>query len=328
MIMAVSQGFSVVSFGFCSIRLALVCFICCSMQAQALIDYHQHLLMRSQVNAPGGPQSFSAAELIKLMDQAKIRRALVLSMAYRYGNPNKPPVENEYDQVRSENDWTSGQVALFPDRLRGFCGVDPLKDYALKEIERCSKDRYLHGGLKLHFGNSDVDLDNPDHVQRLQKVFGAAANHGMAIVVHMHASVTKGRPYGAKEANIFLTEVLPSAGTSFVQIAHLTGAGGYDDPGTDAALQVFTTAISRNDSRMRNVYFDICGVAGLGNWRAKKYLIVQRIRAVGVHRILFGSDGAFGAGTTPAVAYAAFRELPLTDEEFQIIEHNIAPYMQ
>ena len=44
--------------------------------------------------------------------------------------------------------------------MRGFCSVNPLKDYAIEELARCAKDPQLqlHIGLKLHFGNSDVDL--------------------------------------------------------------------------------------------------------------------------------------------------------------------------
>jgi hypothetical protein len=83
------------------------------------------------------------AELIRNLDDAGIRRAAVLSVAYQFGNPNRPPVENEYDQVKAENDWTSKQVARFPDRLRGLCGVNPLKDYALSELERCARDPFM-----------------------------------------------------------------------------------------------------------------------------------------------------------------------------------------
>jgi hypothetical protein len=52
-----------------------------------------------------------------------------------------------------------------------------------------------------------------------------------------------------------------------VQIAHLAGGGGYDDPATDAALQVFVEAIGRRDPRMKNVYFDVSGIAIPGMWR-------------------------------------------------------------
>jgi len=107
-------------------------------------------------------------------------------------------------QVQRENDWSAGQVAEYADRLRAFCGVDPLKSYAISEIERCANNPYLHYGLKLHFGNSDVDMDNPSHVAQLRSVFRTADKHGMAIVVHMRSSVTRKRAYGAKEAKTFL----------------------------------------------------------------------------------------------------------------------------
>jgi len=312
----------------CLITAALIMLRTLHGQSQPLIDYHQHLLSPSAAKLGSLPSPVTANELIPLMDAAGVRRALVLSLAYQYGNPNRPPVQDEYAQVKAENDWTARQVAGFPDRLRAFCGVDPLKDYALSEIARCANDPYLHYGLKLHFGNSDVDLDNPEHVARLRQIFQAADEHGMAIAVHLRPSVTRHRPYGAKEAKIFLNEVLPAAPHAPIQIAHLAGNGGYDDPSVDHALSVFVDAISKRDARMVHVYFDICGVAGLGEWEAKKAVIAARIRQVGVGRVLWGSDGAFGGGMTPEQALRAYRELPLSRDEFETIDSNIAPYMR
>jgi hypothetical protein len=50
-------------------------------------------------------------------------------------------------------------MARFPDRLRRFCGFNPLRDYAVRELVRCAQDPPLHYGVKLNFVNSDVDLD-------------------------------------------------------------------------------------------------------------------------------------------------------------------------
>lgn len=296
--------------------------------AQPEIDYHQHLLSPELARLGSLPNAFTARDLIPMLNAAGVKRALVLSLAYQYGNPNRPAVPDEYAQVRRENDWTAQQVAEFPDRLRAFCGVDPLKDYAVAEIERCARDPYLHYGLKLHFGNSDVSLDDPAQVKKLQVVFRTADEHGMAIVVHMRPSVTRNRPYGAREAKTFLNEVLPAAPHVPVQIAHLSGAGGFDDPQVDSALSVFIAAIAKQDMRMAHVYFDICGVAGLGRWQDKKQLIATRIRQIGVKRILWGSDGAFGGGMTPAEALKAYRELPLSEDEFRTIDRNLTSYMR
>ena len=305
-----------------------ICFAALPCQSQTEVDYHQHLLSPSAAKLGSLPKPFAARDLISLLDAAGVRRALVLSLAYQYGNPNKPPVPDEYAQVQRENDWTADQVASYPDRLRAFCGVDPLKPYAVSEIKRCAKNPYLRHGLKLHFGNSDVDMDDPRQVAQLRRVFRAADKHGMAIVVHMRSSVSRHRPYGAKEAKTFLNQVLPSAPHVPIQIAHLAGAGGFDDPSVDSALSVFIDALARHDFRMANVYFDICGVEGIGQWKEKKALIVERIRQIGVNRILWGSDGSFGGGTTPAQALETYRELPLTKEEFHTIDTNLAPYMR
>jgi len=298
------------------------------LRAQPQTDYHQHLFGPQITKLAPNLKPVTAADLIALLDQAGIRRAVVLSIAYQFSNPNRPPIENEYEKVKQENEWTSQQVALYPDRLRGFCSVNPLKNYALGEIERCSKDPQLHYGLKLHLGNSDVQLDDPKHVEKLQTVFRAANAHGMAIAVHMRSSITKKRPYGAAQARIFLEQVLPAAPDVLVQIAHLAGAGTYDETVLDEALSVFVDAIAKSDPRMAHVYFDVSGVAGYGEWEKKAELIATRIRQLGTKRVLFGSDGFGGENLAPVDAWAAFRKLPLSDEEFHVIETNVAPYMR
>lgn len=292
-----------------------------------IIDYHQHLYSpEAGARSTPGPKGIDADNLVAQLDDAGIRRAVVLSVAYGFSNPNKPPIPNEYAHVMGENDWTSAQVAKYPHRLLGFCSVNPLRPYALEEIARCSKDPHLRTGLKLHFGNSDVNLDNPDHVARLRRVFRAANEHRMAIVVHMHANIDHGRPYGAKEALIFLEQLLPEAPDVVVQIAHLAGGGGYDDPATDAALSVFVKAIERKDLRVKNVYFDVCGIAIVGMWEKKADLVVQRIRQIGTNRLLYGSDAAT-ADNAPKDALKRWHRLPLTQEEFSVIENNVAPYL-
>jgi len=312
-------------------------FACCAVavlctvlhgQSAPSIDYHQHLFSPATAALSPGLTQVSADDLVKLLDMAGIRRAVVLSVAYQFGNPNRPAVDDEYAKVRAENDWTSHEVARFPDRLRGFCGINPLKDYALEELARCAKDPQLHIGLKLHFGNSDVDLENPRHVSQIREVFRAANTNHMAIVVHMRPSVTRRRPYGPAIARVFLDEVLPAAPDVPVQIAHLAGAGGYDDPSIDPVLGVFVEAIAKGDTRMDHVYFDASGVAGLGQWRGKAEVIATRIRQLGVGRVLYGSDGAAAPNLLPREAWAAFRQLPLSDAEFNTIGGNLTPYMR
>ena len=292
-----------------------------------VIDYHQHLYSPTAgARSTPGPKGIDAKGLIAQLDAAGIQRAIVLSVAYSFSNPNKPSLPNEYARVMAENDWTSAQVGKYPDRLIGFCSVNPLRSYAIKEIARCAKDPNLRTGLKLHFGNSDVNVDNPDHLASVRRVFRTANRYGMAITVHMHANIDHHRPYGAKEARIFLEQLLPEVPDVPVQIAHLAGGGGYDDPATDQALSVFIQAIKRDDPRVKNVYFDVCGIALPGMWEDKASLIVERIRQIGVRRILYGSDAAT-PDNLPEDALERWHQLPLTQEEFRLIDNNIAPYV-
>jgi uncharacterized protein len=276
--------------------------------AQPLADWHQHLFSPAAVARSPTLRVIDAAELIRLLDAAHIQRAVVLSTAYQLGSPNRPPVDDEYTRVKAENDWTSRQVALFPRRLRGFCSFNPLKDYALAELERCYADPQLRSGIKLHIGNSDVDLDNPAHVEHLRQVFRAANAHDMAIVVHLRSSISRARPYGSKQARTFLAEVLSQAPRSVIQIAHFAGAGSYEDPKVDEAMRVFIEAIRKADPRVANVYFDVSGVTGLGKWRTRADVIAMRIREVGLRRVLFGSDGAAGGNLAPKQAWETFRK--------------------
>jgi predicted TIM-barrel fold metal-dependent hydrolase len=294
-----------------------------------VIDYHQHLfspaagaLVTGNPNSPG----ISAQNLVALLDSAGIRRALVLSVAYTWGKASRAPVENEYHHVKDENDWTAKQVAQYPDRLRAFCSFNPLKPYALEELARCSKDPQLHYGLKLHFGNSDVDLDNPNDVAQVKKVFKAANGYHMPIVVHLHTSIDKQRKYGADQARMFLNELLAAAPDVPVQIGHLAGAGGYD-AASDSALSVFTDAIAKHDSRMKNLWFDTTTVVRPNMSPDELQRIASRIRQIGVKRVLYGSDAAASPLAYPKAGWAAFQQLPLTNAEFRTIANNITPYM-
>ena len=295
-------------------------------------DYHQHVFSPAIVKVlntgSGGPQQLTASDVVTLLDTAGIRRGILLSVAYMYGSPSRT-VEDEYAKVRAENDWTAAQAALYPKRLIAYCSFNPLKEYALTELERCAKDPNLKHGLKLHFGNSDVQVDNPEHLEQLRRVFRAANEHRMAIVVHMRASISRKRPYGAQQARVFLEQLLPLVPNIHVQVAHLAGTGpGYDDPPADEALAVFAEAVERHDKRTRHLWFDVASCVDLNISTANAALVVKRIRQIGVKRILYGTDAAVGDNLRPRESWAAFRKLALTEAEFKQIAKNVAPYLR
>jgi predicted TIM-barrel fold metal-dependent hydrolase len=270
-------------------------------------------------------ERLDAKDLIVQLDEAGIRRAVVLSVAYAFGDDRRQ-VEDEYAKVRAENDWTAEQVARWPQRLIGFCSVSPLKDYALEEVERCAQLPNMRG-LKLHLGNSGVELRNAMHVERLGEIFEAAEAHKLPIVIHMKTRT--GLPYGREDAAILLDKVVSRAPNTLVQIAHLAGAGpGYQDF-VDDAIVVFVEAIKTRDPHTRNLFFDMTSVATHETTPENGALIARRIRELGPHRILFGSDLTIRGNPAPAESWQIFRtKVPLTPAELRTIAGNVPPYMR
>ena len=287
------------------------------------IAYHQHLFSARTSELIKLPV-YDATALLADLDRAGIQRAVVLSMAYTYADERKNVPDRDAN-VRGENDWTAAEAARSNGRLIGFCSVNPLREAALAEVERCTRLPNIRG-LKLHFANSGVNLRNADHASKLAQVFAAANSAGAPIIVHMRLRTSSTDAYGAEDAQLFIDKLLPAAPNVAVQIAHLAGAGSFPED-AEMAMNVFAEAISRDDSRTRNVYFDVTTVAMSGTTKADGDYIAKAIRSVGVERVLFGSDAPFEGNPPPGEAWSLFtNKVPLSEAEFRTIANNVAPY--
>jgi predicted TIM-barrel fold metal-dependent hydrolase len=266
---------------------------------------------------PRGMEEFDAKRVVRELDEAGIRKAVVLSVAYWFGSAFRgfDGGEQEYAFVRAENDWAAEQVAQFPDRLIGVCSVNPLRSYAIREVRRCAQQG-RHRALKLHHGNSRVDLRKPEHAKAVGDVFAEANRHKLGIVVHLWTDPAF-ETEGGGHAQAFLDHVLPRAPDVAVQVAHMAGGGRATQP----ALKVLADAISAGDRRTRNLYFDVATLVD-GETPDNLRLNAQRIRQIGLDRILFGSDTR-----VPSLrGWASLHALPLTQEEFRRIANNVVPY--
>lgn len=261
-----------------------------------------------------------ADQLIALLDEAGIRKAVVLSLAYVLDGllPNEG---DPYANVRAENDWVAEQVLRYPDRLVAFCSFNPTRDHALIEIERCAGNPAFKG-VKMHFGTSPVDLDNPAHVARTRRVFEAANRLRLPIQVHLTATPE----WGARQAGTFLNELAAAAPDIQIVVAHLWGGAAY----SDAALAVLAEAVASGHPAARNLYFDMTQAAEVvrGNQEALQS-IARHMRRIGMSRIYFGSDSPRGAGIPPKQSWEKFlADVPLTQEEFRTIANNVAPWVR
>lgn len=296
------------------------------------VDHHQHLLSptgAALVNARGMLQglfrreetAIVANELVVMLDAAGIERAVVVSDAYYFDSPRNSAARDPYADTRAENDWTAQQVSQFRGRLIAFCSFNPLMEYAFAELERCAKSS-LFKGLKLHFGGSIVNLDNPEHVEKVRRVFQAANSHRLPIIVHVSA----GRAYGREHVEILLNQILAAAPDIPIQIAHLWGG----DRFREDALIAYADAVSARHRATKNLYFDAAELARvIGGQEDTLQTVAALMRRIGIARILYGSDGPYFGNWQPRDAWAAFlREVPLTDQEFIAIANNVAPYLR
>lgn len=306
------------------------------VRSEAATDAFLKAMEELEGQSLDGLQPATDAEtVLERMDSAGVERGVLLSLGYLFGVPDLE-FEGERELVRAENEYVAQQAESAPDRLTAFCGVNPLAEYALDEIERCGGDPRV-AGLKLHLANSDVDLRASEDVERLKEVFAAADDHGLAIVVHLY---TRHPEYGAEDARTFIHEVLPHASGIPVQVAHLGGPGPIGEA-TLGAVSAFTEALSGetgvNPEALEDLYFDTAEVPIplelaqgdedlIREVEEANALAAQAMRELGEERILFGSDWII-AHDPPRYA-AVVDGLPLPEDLRTRIARNTAPYLR
>ena len=242
----------------------------------------------------------------------------MLSVGYSFADERKALPDPDR-LTREENDWTSAEVTQNALRLIGFCSANPLRPAALEEVKRCLG---LPGmvGIKVHLGNAGITLRDPVHLAHMQQLFALAQRRRAPVLIHMRAR--GGTNYGGEDAQIFLDKIVPQAPGIEIVIAHLGASGPGYSPQHDEILAVFAAAAERKDPRMANLYFDVSSNVIEEIAPADAALVAQRIRQIGLGRVLYGSDLSAPGGSIRR-GWEIFRtKLPLTAEELQQIANN------
>lgn len=270
-------------------------------------------------------EEFSAEKILTLLNNARLDRAFVISGAYILGMSGIEG-QDEYNDVKKENNYLAIQCAKYPEGLTGFFSVNPLKDYAIKEVDRCYDELKLPG-LKLHFTNSNVDLTNPEHLAKIQKLFAHAAEREIPILLHFKSRSSQ---FGKRDAEILINEVIAKTPNLKLQIAHLGGWGGFDK-GTEEVISTFVEEYNKNKNLDKNnVGFDFSGVVVTEKEEMKGMLdktskeqnerIAALMREWGLENIVFGSDWTFSSSAN--YINNIKRLLPLSEEEIEKILSN------
>lgn len=300
-------------------------------------DHHMHMMsanfaevFKKLLNSDtynGTPiEEINGDKIISLLDEVGIDKGFVLSSSYIYGM-DAVNEANEYDKVMEENNFLASEVAKYPERLIGFFSVNPLKDYAIKEVKRCYEELNL-SGLKLHLTNSDVNLRNEEHLYKIVELFTQLAEQDIPVLLHLRS---RSADFGTEDANILIDKVIKKIPNLKLQLAHLGGWGGFDRS-TKEVLATFTERFRSNPELRENIYFDISGIIvseremqpGLDIITDEDYeLLANMMREWGLEHIVFGTDYQY---QTPKGYLEYMRNtLPMTEEEIEdILDNDLA----
>lgn len=311
--------------------------------ATPLVDHHIHLGTQElgrqmDIMRKVDPGSFeflsedifkkpSVADALRNLDQAGVKRAVLLSTAYWFMLPgdNSPGAVR---LMRAENRWNVNTALASHGRIIAFISINPLARSARTELLYW-KGKPGVSGLKLHLGAAGFTASSPKQVTELAAIFTLARQAKLPIVVHLRG----GGSFTTADVNIFIDKVLAKAGDLPVQIAHGGGYAGVD-PATTDSLEAFGAAIARKAPGTRNLVFDLSGVVmpepaatALGSTDVQLARFVADMRRIGLDRFVIGSDWpAIG----PMAPYFELmrQKLALTDAEWATLCHNTAPYLR
>jgi predicted TIM-barrel fold metal-dependent hydrolase len=277
----------------------------------AAIDVHTHVASPALTAAFAGPQArpLGADDLVARLDEARVARAIILSGAYL----GAPIGLVDDANVAPENDFVAAEVARYPDRLSGFCGINPLFASAVAEIDRCLA---LPGmiGVKLHLEGSAVNLTDPEHFAGLAAVFDRIEMHGAPVLIHV-SDEYGGPPDSARFAA--LGAILTGHPGVRVALAHCVSS-----TDADAIESWLRTGGSGYDPETTFVDLSACMTFHSDAPLAQRELMVWRLRKWGIDHVLFGSDYFGYGGETPREALDVLTRYPFTQAELDTILGN------
>ena len=210
--------------------------------------------------AKKGAAMATAETLVHAMERAGVSRAVVMGMGW-----TDPAL------AREVNDYLIESVRRNPQRLTGFCSVNPAwGDGALAEVERCVAEGLVGIG-ELHPDTQGFDITDGSG---LAPFMDAAHRLGLPVVVH--ASEPVGHLYAGKGATTpgKLYQFIENFQDNTIVCAHWGGG------------LPFYALMPEVPGLMKNVYFDMAASPLL--YRPEVLRTVADL--VGPNKILFATD--------------------------------------
>lgn len=202
----------------------------------------------------------TADDLIASMDKAGIDISVVLNTGW-----------TTHDLCVETNDYILESIARYPERLAGFCSVQPQSyEATLDEIERCAEK----GAKGIGEIRPDMQLFDPRDEEVMTPFINAVMKHKLMLL--SHASEPVGHIYPGKGA--VTPEVLYPFISSYPELTIILSHWGGGLP--------FYALMPEVREAIKNVFFDTAASPLLYSPR----IYEQVVQLVGAERILFGSD--------------------------------------
>jgi predicted TIM-barrel fold metal-dependent hydrolase len=211
------------------------------------IDAHTH--MGRRLGPLGhGVASFLGADLVKNLDEVGLDRAV----AFPLGAP--------YTDYSESNRIIAEEVAKFPDRIIGFCRINPNFGPAATEaaLDHCLGTLKL-SGVKLH---PEIEFFDPNDETLMEPVYAAARRYRVPLIFHTGMS--------SKAAPAVIGELAARNRDVPVILGHM---------GVSEYVKQAVVVARQNE----NVYLETSVVG----WMP---LLLEAFGGVGTTKILYGSD--------------------------------------
>jgi uncharacterized protein len=199
-------------------------------------------------------------ELIDSMDKTGIDKSIILNLGW-----------GSEEICRETNDYILESITKYPDRLIGFCTIQPaVGDKAIRELERCAQCG-AKGLGEMRPSEQGFDLRNAGLMKPLAEIMVAKG-----LIFLLHASEPVGHSYTGKG------EITPQIIYPFIEsypelkvvCAHWGGG------------LPFYALMPEVEKALANIYFDTAATPFL-----YKPQVFERVAdLVGSRKILFGSD--------------------------------------
>lgn len=290
------------------------------------VDGHVHILSPELIRIWKGlgipftrPDAYYS-DIDVILRNTSVKRIDLISMAHVYSSEEFGGFKNERELVEAENEYVATARNRHQKKTRAFCSVDPLRDYALDELERCRTILNMDG-IKLHHNANQVYLTVPAHLEKVKRVFQFAAKHRMPVLMHFDNSH---RRFGEPDISLLADSILKELGPINLTIAHFGTSGGFSAR-TRAFLNSFIGELSTNASlRRHKIRFDISAVAldkdseGVRKLNDEEFAVLGvYVRRLGFEHVKFGTDYPL---YTPAEYLEILRsKLLLTDNEIKLL---------